>query len=155
MPRCLLCPEHERSNPQTRQPSQHEIDAYDLVRANGFKFATEEKPLMGWFGPVDIMLTAYKIALMVDGEHHFPELSKRGMYGKIAILQQIIDQGFNEEVLSRAGTPIRGVLRLHCRDRSHWLHHIKRAVELVQQPYVKCFVIFTKSYNKTDTIKYH
>lgn len=155
MPRCLLCPDHERSNPLTRQPSQHEIDAYDLLKANGYTFETEVKPLLGWFGPVDIMVSCSKLALMVDGEHHFPEINSRGMYGKLARMQQYIDERFNDEVLSRDGTAIRGVLRLHCRDRAYWLHHIKRAEALLQQPYVKCFVIFTKSYRNQDHVVYH
>lgn len=103
-----------------RHPSTREVETYkqlQLLQGLGMmpEFQCEVKLLVGQYGAVDIWVLEWGLAIMVDGQHHFPGAA--GQHHSNAYEEQKqIDDRFNEAVLAGAGMPwMHGVLRLHWR----------------------------------------
>lgn len=146
---CMACPVEG-----VRMPSGWEFKLYDLLARYWpwVAYQPEMKVLQGRRGAVDVLLTQYKVGVMVDGEHHFP--SHHGSHhGTCSKEQQHIDQGFNQAVLQLGPCHgLRGIVRLHHHDYEHWLTHISRAVHMALQPHVHVFVLFSLSYNQAGMV---
>lgn len=143
---CYMCNCRRVQGPR-RGPSQHELKLYEkLARCPTFysQFRPECKLLLEHFGAVDVFLPECGVAIMVDGEHHFP--NKQGHHTRGTQEQMVSDLCFDAKVLAGGGRGIRGLVRLHYKDSKLWLEFIEKAVAHARNASVRVFVIYSASY---------
>ena len=133
-----------------RLPSTWEAMLYRILVAEfpGEEAQCEVDVVHGWQAPVDVYLPAHGLVLMVDGEGHHADLHGGAMHG-MDTDQKACDHRFNARVLLQPpGWPVKGVLRLHCRDTRVWASHIRRAIGQCAQ--LARFMMFTPSFHLLD-----
>jgi hypothetical protein len=117
---CWLCMSQEQmaEGCDMRQPSAHELVLYVHLQGLQFvgllpEFQCEIRVLPGTYGAVDVWVPGWRIAIMVDGEQHFPGASGQH-HSKSYLQQKETDDSFNAAVLAGQGQPyITGLLRVH------------------------------------------
>ena len=141
--------------PKVHKASQFELQLYEMLegwsRRTGPLLWVQETRVIAR-RQVDVWLPHARIALNVDGQQHFPRVSK-GHQSTSSKVQAARDEAFNAAVMRGAGGQVRGLVRLHFRDDvCAWREKLKQAMMLAADARVRCFVLFTPSYRKHDQV---
>lgn len=112
---CRICCPEERK----KAPSQHEIDAWQVLRSLGPEtpeWRVEERVLGGNWAAADIYFPSFGGIMMVDGEHHFPLGTGQRLFGGDGHEQQVRDLIYNVIAVASGFQ----VIRLHYQHKELW-----------------------------------
>mmetsp|Transcript_21218 Transcript_21218/g.53948 ORF Transcript_21218/g.53948 Transcript_21218/m.53948 type:complete len:260 (-) Transcript_21218:361-1140(-) len=107
--------------------------------------------------PVDLYLPALCLAVYVDGEHHLTSQGASGHHKQGSMQQACKDESINAAAWSGHGLArgIKGVVRLHYADSTRtWRNCVAAAMALARNPTVRCFGLFSYSYDRSPVMQF-
>lgn len=131
--------------------SRHERRCYALL-AERFPNLQPVQEVWAHGRRVDVMISGLGLAVMVDGEQHFPSKGS-GHHTKSSWDQAVRDAEFNSAVMAGQVHGVKGVARLHFADRpDEWHAKLSQALEYARDASVQAFIVLTAAYMCPGTV---